>query len=158
MLRPRPEEAVYKGSPGMKLSTAACSDVGLRRQANEDSFAIVPELGLYLVADGMGGHKAGKIASEMATEQAQLAIQALRGAAASPSEKLRQAVSCANREIHVLVREAEPNELLNHDTIISQEQGLRHCLPLNPTRLSGGLVASVRSVPRAYYRRLTPWN
>lgn len=104
MLRPRPEEAVYKGSPGMKLSTAACSDVGLRRQANEDSFAIVPELGLYLVADGMGGHKAGKIASEMATEQAQLAIQALRGAAASPSEKLRQAVSCANREIHEMAQ------------------------------------------------------
>ncbi len=84
----------------MKLSMAACSDVGLRRQANEDSFATAPDLGLYLVADGMGGHKAGKVASEMATEHALRAIHALQGATASPAEKLRQAVSCANREIH----------------------------------------------------------
>jgi protein phosphatase len=84
----------------MKLSTAACSDVGLRRQANEDSYATAPELGLYLVADGMGGHKAGRVASEMATEHALRAVEALQGATASPAEKLRQAVSCANREIH----------------------------------------------------------
>lgn len=84
----------------MKLSAAACSDVGLRRQANEDSFATAPELGLYVVADGMGGHRAGKVASELATEHALRAIQALQGAPASPAEKLRQAVSCANREVH----------------------------------------------------------
>jgi len=84
----------------MKLCMAACSDVGLRRQANEDSFATATELGLYVVADGMGGHRAGKVASELATEHALRAIQALDGAPASPAEKLRQAVSCANREIH----------------------------------------------------------
>lgn len=84
----------------MKLIAAACSDVGLRRQANEDSFATAPELGLYVVADGMGGHRAGKVASELATEHALRAIQALQGATASPAEKLRQAVSCANREVH----------------------------------------------------------
>ena len=85
----------------MKLSTAACSDVGLRRQANEDSYATASELGLYVVADGMGGHKAGKVASEMATHHALRAVEALQGSPASPAEKLRQAVSCANREIHL---------------------------------------------------------
>lgn len=88
----------------MKLSMAACSDVGLRRHANEDSFATAPELGLYVVADGMGGHKAGKVASEMATEHALRAISALQGATASPAEKLRQAVSCANHEIYQSAR------------------------------------------------------
>jgi serine/threonine protein phosphatase PrpC len=43
----------------MKLSAAALSDVGMRRSANEDSYALAPALGLYLVADGMGGHVAG---------------------------------------------------------------------------------------------------
>ncbi len=85
----------------MNLSAAACSDVGLRRQANEDSYATASALGLYVVADGMGGHKAGKVASEMATHHALRAVEALQGAQASPAEKLRQAVACANREIHL---------------------------------------------------------
>ena len=84
----------------MRLSTAACSHIGLRRTANEDSYATASELGLCLVADGMGGHKAGKVASQMATLHALRAVEALRGVPASPAEKLRQAVSCANLEIH----------------------------------------------------------
>lgn len=44
----------------------AATDVGNVRQMNEDSLRVVPELGLAVVADGMGGHKAGEIASRMA--------------------------------------------------------------------------------------------
>lgn len=42
--------------------------MGLHREHNEDSFALLDQHGLYLVADGMGGHKAGDVASKMATE------------------------------------------------------------------------------------------
>ena len=83
----------------MLLRSAASTHVGMRRQANEDRYAIVPELGLYLVADGMGGHKAGQVASQLAAEGSIRAIDALQGASVSLAERLRHAVSCANREI-----------------------------------------------------------
>ena len=51
----------------MQIVAAGVSDVGQQREHNEDSFCILPEYDLYLVADGMGGHRAGDVASKMAT-------------------------------------------------------------------------------------------
>ncbi len=51
----------------IKVTCAGQTDVGLQREHNEDSFCLCEEHSLYVVADGMGGHRAGDIASKMAT-------------------------------------------------------------------------------------------
>lgn len=50
------------------LTSFGQTDVGLKRQKNEDSFLIDPSMGLYVVADGMGGHRGGDLASSMAVQ------------------------------------------------------------------------------------------
>jgi PPM family protein phosphatase len=52
----------------MKLDMACGSDKGKVRSRNEDHVRILPDLGLVILSDGMGGHKAGDVASQIAVE------------------------------------------------------------------------------------------
>ena len=75
----------------MGLIAAGISDIGLKRKVNQDSIFLNPFKKIFIVADGMGGHEAGEVASQIAVERIAELLEGDRlpsaetvGAAASP--------------------------------------------------------------------------
>lgn len=64
----------------LRISSAVASHPGLRREENEDAFSNRNDIALYMVADGMGGHAAGEIASKVAVEAIESFISDTRDA------------------------------------------------------------------------------
>jgi len=62
----------------MELSFWAATDVGRKREANEDNFLVDKKLSLFVVADGMGGHASGEVASDISVHEFRNAIDAHR--------------------------------------------------------------------------------
>ncbi len=109
-------------NPGIVF--AELTDVGMRRANNQDSLACLPartperfsERGhLFVIADGMGAHAAGELASRMATEK--IAMQFFRSPSPTTVEAIRGAVIDANDEIHQ--RGQNNPEFLNMGTTAS---------------------------------------
>jgi protein phosphatase len=66
-----------------EIAVAVATDPGIRRESNEDAYAVRSDLGLYVVADGMGGHAAGEIASKLAIETIETFVNDTRDADAN---------------------------------------------------------------------------
>ena len=86
----------------MRIECASRTHVGLRRKINEDSLFVDSERGLWAVADGMGGHEAGEIASAMVADALRClpAFENLDALAASAVESLGE----VNRRLVSLAR------------------------------------------------------
>jgi PPM family protein phosphatase len=76
---------------------AGLSDVGRTRTRNEDSLSLVPELGVAVVADGMGGHPGGDVASRIAAETAARALGEELGTSPPTHDDPRTRLSSAMR-------------------------------------------------------------
>jgi protein phosphatase len=63
-----PSAAAARLGRSMRIRYAAKTDVGMKRNHNEDYFSLIEDEQLFLVADGMGGHASGEVASKMAAE------------------------------------------------------------------------------------------
>ena len=95
-------ERPYKSTPhtrkGATTTFGSRTDIGCLRDHNEDSLVVTPPL--FAVADGMGGHAAGEVASEIAVN-----VLAERAPAHPDSEALGRAVEEANRAVIQAARE-----------------------------------------------------
>lgn len=84
----------------MRFSCAARTDTGVVRSGNEDSYMMLPDRGVFIVADGMGGHAAGEVASDMAVRIIARELGSLRGLDdEAAGERMRHAIIEANAAI-----------------------------------------------------------
>jgi serine/threonine protein phosphatase PrpC len=87
----------------MELTFWAATDVGKKREVNEDNFLVDKKLSLFIVADGMGGHASGEIASHLAVHEFRNAVEAGRDVI---DRYVRDATSVRPQEILTLMEHA----------------------------------------------------
>jgi len=111
--------------PSISLRWAGTTHAGMRRAVNEDSvFASFP---VFVVADGMGGHAAGDVASTLAVE----AFRSLKGRALADVECVEAAVDRAFEQVHARAVGEEIGGTTLSGSVLVDVAGVAHWLVLN---------------------------
>ncbi len=84
----------------MKIQAWSVTDKGLRRDSNQDSSSINSEVGLFVVADGMGGHSGGEVASALAVQVSEEIVSDPEALERAPQEVLHKVYEEASRRIY----------------------------------------------------------
>lgn len=84
---------------------ASMTDIGRKRSKNQDAIAFDSDLGLFVVADGMGGHLGGEIASQLACDT--IFETFANNPEASPEDRLAQSISSASAAVFLKSTEDE---------------------------------------------------
>lgn len=88
----------------MTVMMTGLTDPGRMREGNEDCIATHPDMGLAILADGMGGHLAGEVASRMAVDVVARHFAAAPAAAADAGSAIADAIRAANLAIYEAAR------------------------------------------------------
>lgn len=105
----------------MPLQGAAITNTGKVRRVNEDAFGFFQETAFYVVADGMGGHVGGEVASSVAVQEMQASLQATQDQDLTPVFDVSGQTSLGGRRLLIAV-EAANNKVLGlsqQDTSLS---------------------------------------
>ena len=96
---PLSTEGCNMPAKGSKLGSAYLTHPGRERELNEDSLYANDELGLFMVADGMGGHNAGEVASAIAVTLVPTLIEEELATSQDLVELVREAISTSNQVV-----------------------------------------------------------
>ena len=95
---------------GFRIESKGATDTGMVRALNEDSFLVKPEIGLWAVADGMGGHDAGDFASQTLVAE----LDKVTETASAPVllSAIKERVFAANRILRDAAEERGPGSVI----------------------------------------------
>ncbi len=130
----------------MKFQCWCLTDKGLKRAGNQDSFLIDERLGIFVVADGVGGHMGGEVASALAIETVREVIGHPKAAGFQPKQVLMQAYEEASHRIFDRATQEAPLS------------GMGTTMVMGYVRDSGMYIANVGDSRAYLFRKPYAWQ